>query len=417
MTQRSGRGRGFGSGRRCALGLVVLLPLLGLAGSCNNSTGPGRGGGELRTRWYERQSGESNARPAVSGSTVYFGTGIGQVIARDVNTGAVRWSTFTGAGDIDGAKLVVRSGVVVAPAINSTVGLDAETGAILWRYEAPPDTVAWSGSGQVVPGQVVQSRIDADAELVYIPAWGASVSAVDLKTGVARWVWQPGKTATDTAASGVFRSGSMGVRVSGDTVFATAWHYLTRLGVPAEAWVIAIERSTGRELWRVTLPDQGAAVFMEAAPVVSGNLVIVHTLTTRTYGIDRTSPRIVWEFTAPGEVGNGKNSTIAGPELYGDVVYVDGGDGNVYALRASDGSVVWKGAVPNAASRDMLVTERRILFVHGSTIDVLDRLTGARVASGDQPNTSDPLISSPPAYANGTIFVTAADAAWAFYEP
>lgn len=397
---------------------VLFLLALGSMSCGGAATGPG-GRSAIRTIWYQGQAGSSYARPAVLGSTVYFGGGGGRVIARDVATGAVQWSTQAGQEEILGARLIARNGVVVAPTVHSTVGLDALTGAVLWRYEAPLDTVAARITGILAPGQVVQSRIDADDQMVFIPAWGASVSAVDLKTGAVRWVWQPGRAPTDTATAGIFRSGSMGVRVSNDTVFATVWHYLARLGVPAEGWLVALDRQSGHELWRVTLPDVGGAVFFEAAPALYGNLVLVNTLTAHTYAFDRTTHQIVWSFYTPAGApgGGGKLSTTSGVEAYNDVAYVDGGDSQIHALNAGTGTQLWSAPFPTQATTDLLVTAGRVIFTQGRAVFVLDRPTGRMVASAEQPQTSDPLISSPAIEASGRVFVTVADAAWCFQEP
>lgn len=391
--------------------LAVLAVLSSALWSCHDATGLGPPG--VRGRWYQPQSGWARARPAVSGNVVYFGDGYGEVIARDAATGERKWTTNVGQDPIDGANIVVRAGVVVAPLYIYTVGLDAVTGRELWRFRAPDDTVGVAPGYVALPGSVRASSIDADDQTVYIPAWGASVSAVDLNTGKARWVWQPGRVDGDTATSGVFRSGSMGVRVSGDTIFATMWHAVNRSGGYSEAWLVAIDRLMGKELWRVRLPYEGSGVLVWAAPVVYQNLVIVHTISARTYAIDRTTQEVVWEFTAP----SASLSTLAGAELYGDVLYVDGGDSQIHALRPSDGSVIWSAQFAAASSHDLLVTQKRIYVPIGVEVYILDRQTGSTVAIAHQPQTSDPLFSSAAAFSNGRVFVTVAEAAWCFDEP
>lgn len=392
--------------------LSRILPLaLAFNGSCQDSTGSGTS--PVRERWYQPQGGYGRARPAILGSTVYFGTGVGQVIAREVTTGAIRWKAQIGNDAIQGANLVARDDVVVAPVLFYTVGLDATTGRELWRYAAPDDTTDLAAGTTPTPGSLVDSRIDADSQAVYIPAWGASVSAIDLHSGAVRWVWHPGVIDGDTATSGVFRSGSMGARVSGDTVFASLWHDLNRAGVVSEGWVFAIDRTTGSEIWRIRLPDRGSGALFESAPVIYKNLVIVHTLGARTYAIDRSTQQVVWQFTAQGLL----HSTLAGPALWGDTVYVDGGDQRIYALDARTGTIIWSFLFDAQTSRDMLVTERRVIFTQGNLIYILDRPSGRLIASASQPRTTDPLIASPAAFANGLVFVTVADAAWCFEEP
>jgi outer membrane protein assembly factor BamB len=289
------------------------------------------------------------------------------------------------------------------------VGLDAATGRELWRYEAPRDT-GLGASGN--PGLVVAAHLDADDVAVYVPAWGASVSAVDLRTGAVRWTWQPGRAPTDTAASGqLFRSGSMGVRVSGDTVFATAWHFTVANGVRSEAWLVALDRATGREFWRAVLPHaRGGTV--SGAPALVGRLAIFNTSEVRVYAVDRATGALAWQFRADGTA----LTPFSQVEAYGDAVYVDGGDSHLYALNAADGRVRWRGAFPTQTLADLLVTERRVALPVGRFLYVLDRATGRQVADLTQPRSDDPLITSLTGAA-GRLFVTVNGAAWSFDEP
>jgi outer membrane protein assembly factor BamB len=185
--------------------IAVFAAIAVILWSCRDSTGPGSGG--VHERWYQSQSGYAWARPAASDNVVYFGDGLGDLIARDVRTGSQIWIARAGQEAVNGANILVRSGVVVAPLYTNTVGLDAVTGRQLWRFNAPDDTVGVPSGYGALPGTVAASTIDADDQTVYIPAWGASVSAVDLHSGTTRWIWQPGRIDGDTATSGVFRSG------------------------------------------------------------------------------------------------------------------------------------------------------------------------------------------------------------------
>ncbi len=385
------------------------LCCVAVAGSGCNGSATGPDGGGVRERWFQTQPGWSWARPAVAGNLVYFGTGDGQIIARDVNSGRPVWSAKVANQAVNGANLLVRNGVVIAPIVSYTVGLDASTGRELWRYLAPLDTV---GISPGVPGQVATSRIDADEAAVFIPAWGASVSAVDIRTGTTRWIWQPGRMEGDTATSGVFRSGSNGVSVSGDTVFATVWHHVNRMGGTVEGWVMALNRATGGEFWRVRLPREGGSARVGTAPALYANLVIARTLHGRVYAIDRVTHEIVWKFHSP----DATLSTVSGVEVFGDVLYADGGDGYLYALRARTGEVVWRSSFPTQTGADLLVTGKRVVFTNGPELFVVDQETGRRVALTRQPRTHDPLFSSPAAYANGLVFVTVGDGAWCFEE-
>ena len=360
----------------------------------------------LHDRWYVAQQDESFSRPAIIGDVVYFGTGDGHIVARRMSNGSAIWSTNVGVALL-GERLIAKSGVIVGSMLQNSVAVNAIDGGILWYYASPRDTV----DGNTLPGQVVENRIDADSSTVYIPAWGAFVSAVDLQTGAVRWVWQPGKAATDTAVKGVFRSGAVGVRVAGDTVYAMVWHFLVRSGVTSEFWVVALEKATGQELWRLTLPCYWGGTCIEGAPAVYERLVIVNQ-GAHEYAIDAPTQRIAWDFPT-----NPVLTSISESELYGDVVYHDGGDRYLYALRAADGSLVWKAPIPSTAMRDMLVTERIVYVPNGAFLDGFDRATGRHVFGVETRSGDYGPISSPPAAAKGQIFVNVFGAAWSFDEP
>lgn len=399
---------------KSALIVVVLLPLvLGSGSSCHEVTGATA---DIHERWYQPQSGWSYARPGILGDVVFFGTGDGRIIARRQATGAPVWNSKIAAEMIGGANMVVRNGTLVVPVVHETVALDVADGHELWRYSAPPDTTGF-GPGTTAPGVVDQTHLASDGASVFIPAWGASVSAVDLTTGALRWVWRATPVPSDTAVRGIFRSGSMGVAVSGDTVYATAWHFRSATGADAEAWLVALDRLSGRVLWQQTMPWYGSGAFVWGAPVVSGNMVIFETGEGHEFALDRFTKALVWQY-----VPHTLNATRSSTEIFDGIVYHDGADGYIYGLRVSDGAAVYRGTSTVYASgaitaRDMLVTSRRIIYSNGGTLHVLDRASGREIVSVQQPRTADPLISSPAAYANGQIFVTVGDAAWSFDEP
>jgi outer membrane protein assembly factor BamB len=163
---------------------------------------------------------------------------------------------------------------------------------------------------------------------------------------------------------------------------------------------LTYERSTSTGIW--------------AGPVFYQNLVIVQNGFARTYAIDRTTQKVVWEFVAPSEH---LFTTTAGAEVYGDVVYVDGGNEQLYALRARDGGVIWSAPFPGEATTNLLVTERRVVFTNGAELMFLDRETGRMVARTTQPRTYDGLFSSAATFSNGLVFITMAGAAWCVAEP
>ena len=381
--------------------------VLVLVGACHE---PPSGSKEvtIRDRWSQSQSSGSKARPLVANDIVYFGTGAGEIIARDFETGAARWSTGVALqSEIAGANLLMRSGVLVAAGIWEVGGIDASTGARRWAFTTPLDTVD-AGSAPA-PGMLTLTHLDADDQKVYVPAWGASVSAVDLQTGLASWIWQPGRSVTDTAAN-MFRSGAAGARVSGDTVFVTAWHWLDRLGLKSENWLVVLDRATGRELLRITVPSFTGGVSVFGAPAIHQNHVIFASRGGHVWAIDRTTWQVAWHFNA-----NPQFLTSTQAEVYGDSVYFDGGDESLYAINAKDGSLAWK-ASAGGATRDLLVTDARVYCPTQGLLKIFDRRTGAFVVEASVKTVND-IFETPPAFARSRIFVGTTPAALSFDEP
>src|SRR5205814_1659659 len=121
------------------LGTVRLLtvpPLVSvvLGSACGHDpTLPGEG--KVKEVWFQSQTmGYPNPAPLVSGFNVYFASGGGRIIARDIQTGNPKWeasigrSPFSSSVEIEGENFILRNGVLVASVEFHVVGLDAITG-------------------------------------------------------------------------------------------------------------------------------------------------------------------------------------------------------------------------------------------------------------------------------------------------
>lgn len=297
---------------------LFALAVLTMAASCDLFTS------NETARW---------AQPTVSGDLVVFSEGDGTISARSQQSGELRWTTRVDTAGALGMTMPVVGCVIVVPVARYTVGLDVNTGHERWRCEAPLDRRENAQSPR--PGVVAANTVGTDGNLVFVPAWGASVSALDAVGGRVQWIWSPGDSIP-------FRSGAEGVAVSGDSVYATVWHNVNPLGGSSEAWLVALDRATGRELWRKAFPPYTGGSVTVGGPVIFGDLVIFGTIGGYEFAVKRFSQQLAWSFPAAPQ-----QATMAQTELFDDVVYHDGGDRNLYALRARDGSLVWKSAVHN----------------------------------------------------------------------
>lgn len=94
--------------------------------------------------------------------------------------------------------------------------------------------------------------------------------------------------------------------------------------------------------WSTSIAGSSKQVRLAASPVVSGGRVYVMDTTAAVRAIDAKTGRDVWKIDF-GTSGDGKSSVFGGGvSVDGDVLYVTNGLGDVAALKASNGSVIWK---------------------------------------------------------------------------
>lgn len=384
--------------------------ILILQGAAACSDGTSSAPPQLRTRWLRDQAGFSETRPAAAGDLVFFATGGGGLVARDAESGTARWSARTGGEPVRGANLAVSAGVLVVPTIHETIGFSAASGGERWRYTAPLDTV--DAGPDPAPGEVVLSHVAVDQSTVYVPAWGGSVSAVDLGTGIARWIWTLGRTPGD-AAENIFRSGAEGVVVSDGTVFASGWHFLDRLGLRSEPWLVALDAASGAELWRITIPSYFGGTTLSGPPLVHGDLVVIGPGGGHMWAFDRESHELAWTFES-----RPRQATTTGAVIFGDHLYLDVGDDHVAAVHAASGTLEWRTFIGGSVYHGLLATEKHLHVPWGQTLTVLDRASGEKLLESRQPGRSyDSFIASAPITSGGHLFVNVDGAAWSFEQP
>ncbi len=375
--------------RRATIHCALIAAVVGA--SCRDSTGlEGRRAPD--ECWYAADSGWARTIPVVVGGSIVHATGSNALVARDATSGRELWRTPVTAGPIRGYSMEEGAGVVVVPLEVRTVGLEAISGRILWTYTSPDDR----GS----PGGVVNSALATDSAYVYIPAWGASVSAIDSRTGVPRWVWRT----PDTAST---RAGTSGVTVAGDTVYAAVWKWITPSGSITQQWIVAIDRRTGTELWREVFSAPTQWVALINAPIVTSRVVAMHLWDGRLFVVDRFTRARLWESPPPLTA----NAVTDPPLVSGDTIFIPEGDGRTTARRITDGRILWER--PAAFGPMQLALAGSRLWVEaGPYLTALDRSTGRVLWDGsipDKPGARSSLkgIMAMRGTADGRLFISA----------
>ncbi len=232
---------------------------------------------------------------AVSGGRLYLGTHEGTVLALEAGTGALLWRFATGDAVL-AAPAVAAGRLYVGSFDNHLYALDAGTGSLLWKRDT---------RGAVVSTPAVAG------ELVLVGNRAYDFAALRTRDGEPAWkryVWFSWIESSATVRDGVAFVGSSdaatvfafeaasGRRLWAADVFGWAWGqpavtagrvYVgtsSQVGYPAghRAGVMALERGTGRTVWRYEAPAGPSGAFgFPGSPATGGGLVFVSGLDGR----------------------------------------------------------------------------------------------------------------------------------------
>lgn len=172
----------------------------------------------------------------------------------------------------------------------------------------------WSRSIEGTPDEFMihPRRIAVGEGSVFVGTFEGAVVRVDLAQGKVLWRHELGAAIVG------------GVAVDEQRVFAGT----------VEGEMVALSRQTGEPVWRTPVSTKVAS-----APLAVGGRVVFTTLDNRTYALDAEKGERVWTHASVpvALVVQG----AATPTSDGRVVYVGYATGEVFALKLSDGGVVW----------------------------------------------------------------------------
>lgn len=309
----------------------LLLMCLAACGGCQDSSGPGGGKpGELQIAWRNPLGSAASGYnawwgiPAVANGQVFV-EDVNQVVALDAASGNVQWSTkVKDYPNPASPNLVVRAGLVII-GDRDVQALDVATGALRWQFQTDslPEALATADEDTYYTGQ-------RSIPVVY---------ALGLTDGSLRW-------RVNVGAGWQYQGFVRGVSVSGDTVYAGVVRYKAWNGYLRSGVTIALDRRTGRELWRYE--TQGPDNDVNWAPLVVGNLLVLDDLTGYgLYAIDRFNPTAgeKWRVTSPGQGAGPTTPSV----VSNGIVFAATGGGYAFSIEAATGKVGWQKQTKSSA--------------------------------------------------------------------
>lgn len=263
------------------------------------------------------------------------------------------------------------------------------------HLEAPPVLrPVWSvniGAGSSDEARIVTPPVVAGG-IVYAMDADGVISALNAGSGSLVWEFDPRPEDDDGGFGG-------GLAFSGNRLFAATGY----------GDVLALEPSSGEVVWRRAL-----LVPMRAAPVVSGGRVFVISYDNQTWALDGRDGEVIWQHAGIVETARLLGAASAAVER--DTVIVPYSSGEIYALRADNGRVVWSESLsaPQLGAEGLAslntingspVIDRDVVYAvsHGGRLAALDIATGSRRWDQALSGQNTPWI------AGDFMFVVAAD--------
>ena len=270
--------------------------------------------------------------PAAADGTVVFGSADGNIYGIDAKKGKLRWKVETSEAVL--GAVTIDGGVAYIGCSDRTFrAIDVRTGREVWTFTG-------------TDGYVETRPLVYDGKVIF-GAWDDRLYALDRSDGRLLWSWSDGRRGMHYSPAAVWPVATAG-----------------RIFIAAPDRVLsAIDASTGRTLWRTAESTVRDTVGLsEDASKVYSKTMRDSVVCFSTRG-DRPEKR--WA----SYVGFGYEIAPSMPQEKDGVVFGSTMNGEVYALDASDGSVLWRHKVDNSLISTVVPLDRnRCLFTSSAGI-------------------------------------------------
>jgi eukaryotic-like serine/threonine-protein kinase len=246
------------------------------------------------------------------------------------------WSAEIGES-VESSAAIVGDRIYVGTQPGLLVALAADTGAVLWKYEASK----LAGVGESSPA--------VSGDLVFIGDLEGVVHAVDAATGRGRWTFKTGseiKSSPAIAGERVLIGSYDGHVYALNRDGTLAWKARTegpvhstpavREGVAYVAGCDEMLRgfriTDGREVFATP-----SGAYTAASPAMHGGRAIYGTFANEVLAVDLASRKIVWRYTHPDR----KFPFYSSAAVADGRVFLGGRDKLLHALDAGTGKAVW----------------------------------------------------------------------------
>jgi outer membrane protein assembly factor BamB len=318
--------------------------------ACWNSDPVSPNGAANRVIWSSALRGSGAGEVAATTELVFAATDSG-LAAIERASGHERWFSLV-PGLAGSKRLLVRGGRVLSAGVYSVQANDAVTGAVLWQRVFDVNTAAPDFSD-----------LAADDVALFVGLRDGRALALAQSDGSVLW------EAPIATSDWTFKGLLGGSTISGDTVYVTATRYLNANAFEEAAVVVALDRQTGRELWRYQSPGINTSI-AHAAVLAGPDLIFTDAYVGAVIALDRATGTERWRQPTYGFF-------FGAPVIRGDTVFAATSASRAYAFDALTGRVLWTAKLEaGATSLGVCGTE---LFVGDFHVEVRAAGNGGRV--------------------------------------
>ena len=199
--------------------------------------------------------------------------------------------------------------------------------------------------------------------------------------------------------------GWSGVAVAGENLYFGS----------SDGKLVALSTANGNPRWQVSLAgDSGggglscaagaSSVGIYGLPLVEGELIYVSGYNGKIYAINADSGNLRWQYPREGEAG--LKPIAGGVALFGDNIYFGSFDGNIYALNAATGDLEWQFATGNRVWATPVISDGHIYIgSFDNMFYALDAASGSQLWAFD----TEAAVASTAQVVDGTVFFGSLD--------
>ncbi len=199
--------------------------------------------------------------------------------------------------------------------------------------------------------------------------------------------------------------GWSGVAVAGENLYFGS----------SDGKLVALSTANGNPRWQVSLAgDSGggglscaagaSSVGIYGLPLVEGELIYVSGYNGKIYAINADSGNLRWQYPREGEAG--LKPIAGGVALSGENIYFGSFDGNIYALNAATGDLEWQFATGNRVWATPVISDGRIYIgSFDNMFYALDAASGSQLWAFD----TEAAVASTAQVVDGTVFFGSLD--------